>query len=104
LGRQILGILGSHIEIEGISFIACVLINLQWCCLGVENLDKLVMIYKNWPVDVQVDYKLVGDKLGEFFWQRKCYWKKMKSCLKRQAILRRNNHVFGDVRWVAYAF
>jgi hypothetical protein len=28
----------------------------------------------------------------------------MRSCLKRQTILRRNNHVFEDVRWVAYAF
>ncbi len=44
------------------------LINLQWCCLGVENLDKLVMVYKNWHVDARVNCKLiVVDKLGEFF-------------------------------------
>jgi hypothetical protein len=45
-----------------------VLISLQQCHLGVENLDNLVMIYKNWLVGVRVNYKLVvGDRLGEFF-------------------------------------
>jgi hypothetical protein len=68
LAWQSLGILSSHIEIEQTFSIACVLINLQWCCLGVENLDKLVMIYKNWLVDAWVNCKLgIGDKLGKFF-------------------------------------
>jgi hypothetical protein len=68
LAQQILSILGSHIDIEHIFFVVGVLISLQQCHLGVENLNNLVMIYKNWLVDVQVNYKLVvGDRLGEFF-------------------------------------
>ncbi len=68
MAQQILSILGSHIDIEHIFFVVGVLISLQQCHLGVENLNNLVMIYKNWLVDVQVNYKLVvGDRLGEFF-------------------------------------
>jgi hypothetical protein len=47
VARQILGILGSQIEIKRIFNIARVLTSL-WCCgLGVDNLDKLFMIMKN---------------------------------------------------------
>jgi hypothetical protein len=36
--------------------------------LGVDNLDKLVMIYNNWPSDVWIDYNLIdGNKLAKFF-------------------------------------
>ncbi len=35
---------------------------------GVDNLDKLVMIYNNWPSDVWFDYNLIdGNKLAKFF-------------------------------------
>jgi hypothetical protein len=48
--------------------IANVLTNLQWCHLGVDNLDKLVMIYKNWFIGACNDCNLVdGQKLIEFF-------------------------------------
>ncbi len=68
MAQQILSILGSQIEIEWIFSVVGALTSLRQCHLGVENLDKLVMIYKNWLVDVRVDYKLVvGDRLQEFF-------------------------------------
>ncbi len=36
--------------------------------MGVDNLDKLVMIYNNWPSDVWIDYNLIdGNKLAKFF-------------------------------------
>ncbi len=67
MAQQILSILGSQIDIEHIFFVVGVLISLQQCHLGVENLENLVMIYKNWLVDVRVNYKLVvGDGLGVF--------------------------------------
>lgn len=37
-------------------------------CLGVDNFDKQVMIYKKWFSDVGADCKLIdGDKVAEFF-------------------------------------
>jgi hypothetical protein len=57
--QQFLGVLGSQIEIDRIFNIIGVLTNF-WCCkLGIDNLDKLVMIVKNswanariyWPWD-----------------------------------------------------
>jgi hypothetical protein len=95
LARQILGIPSSQIGIEQIFSIASMLISLQLCHLKVENLDKLVMIYKNWPIDAQVYCKLfVGDKLREFFvakdplldeneepLEKASYFEKKKSCV-----------------------
>ncbi len=71
------------------------LTSLQQCHLRVENLDKLVMIYKNWPIDAQVNCKLVvGDRLGKFFvakdtlleeneelLEKASYFEKTKSCV-----------------------
>ncbi len=67
LTQHILGILGSQIEIERIFLVVGVFTSLQQCCFGVENLDKLMMTYKNWPLDAWLYCKLVsGDKLAEF--------------------------------------
>jgi hypothetical protein len=61
------GISVSQIETERIFLVVGVLISLQQCRFGVENLDKLIMIYKNWPSNAQLDHKLVdGDKLAKF--------------------------------------
>ncbi len=51
LAQQIIGISGSQIETERIFSIIGVFTNLRRCHLGVENLDKLIMIYKNWLLD-----------------------------------------------------
>jgi hypothetical protein len=97
LARQILGIPSSLIGTEQIFSIAGVLTSLQQCHIRVENLDKLVMIYKNWPIDVQVDCKLVvEDRQGEFFvaknklleeneelLEKASYFKKTKSCVRK---------------------
>jgi hypothetical protein len=68
LAQQILNILSSHIKTEWIFSVASMFTNLQQCHLGVENFDKIIMIYKNWLSDAQLDCKLVdGDKLNNFF-------------------------------------
>jgi hypothetical protein len=46
-----MGIVGSQIETEGIFNIARVITCLKCCELGIENLDKLVLIMKNWLDD-----------------------------------------------------
>jgi hypothetical protein len=62
------------------------------------------MIYKNWLVDARVNCKLVvGNKLGEFF-VAEMLLEENEEVLEKASHLRRNNHVFVDVRWVAYAF
>jgi len=47
LAHQLLGIPGSQIGTRHIFSIARILTSLQQCQLGMENLDKLVMILKN---------------------------------------------------------
>jgi hypothetical protein len=51
LARQILGIIGLYIETERIFSMAEIIIGLKHYCLGIENLDKLILIMKNWPDD-----------------------------------------------------
>jgi hypothetical protein len=55
LARQCLGILGSQIETERIFSVASILTNLRRSRLGLENLNNLIMIYKNWPSDSRTD-------------------------------------------------
>jgi len=44
----VLGIMGSHIEIEQIFSVASVITNLRRSCLGIEHLDHLIFVIKNW--------------------------------------------------------
>jgi hypothetical protein len=46
-----MGIVGSQIEIKRIFNMVGVITSLKRCQLGIENLDKLVPIMKNWPND-----------------------------------------------------
>ncbi len=43
------------------------LINLRCCRLGVNNLDKLVMVMKKWSSDTKVDCPQEGDSIHDFF-------------------------------------
>ncbi len=52
---QILGIPKSQIEIEILFNIVGMLTSLWHCKLGVKNLNKLVMIMKNWSTDARVN-------------------------------------------------
>ncbi len=54
LVRQVLGIVGSHIQIKWIFNVAGVITNLRRSRLSIENLDWLIFIIKNWPSDVCV--------------------------------------------------
>jgi hypothetical protein len=45
--REILGIVGSQIEIERIFLLVEILINLKRCHLQLENLNKLIFVNKN---------------------------------------------------------
>ena len=66
LARQYLGILGSHIETERIFLVVGILCNLRRSRLGLENLNNLIMIYKNWPSDSRTDCKLY-EHLADFY-------------------------------------
>ncbi len=46
---------------------ACVFINLRRCQLGVDNLDKLVLICTNWANNVILDYNIMQGFVEEFF-------------------------------------
>ncbi len=45
----------SQIEAERIFSIASICTNLQHSWLGIENLEMLISIYKNWPNDACVE-------------------------------------------------
>jgi hypothetical protein len=51
LAQQVMGIVGSQIETKRIFNMVGVITSLKRCQLGIENLDKLVTIMKNWPND-----------------------------------------------------
>ncbi len=57
LAQQILGIVGSQIEIEMIFYLTEILTNLKKCCLQIENLEKLIFVSKNWPNDLRIGCK-----------------------------------------------
>ncbi len=54
VAQQILGIVGSHIEVEFFFNIATICMNLSHSWFGMDNLEMLINIYKNWPNDVHV--------------------------------------------------
>jgi hypothetical protein len=51
---QVLGIVGSHIEINNFFNVVGVISNLKWYWLGIDNLDKFILIIKNWHSDACV--------------------------------------------------
>jgi hypothetical protein len=54
---QILGIVGSQIETKRIFSLIRIFIILKRCCLQSKNLDKLILVNKNWPYDPRISYK-----------------------------------------------
>jgi hypothetical protein len=54
LTRQVLGIVGSHIEIKQFFNVVGVISNLKWSWFGIENLDWFILIIKNWHNDACV--------------------------------------------------
>jgi len=67
LARHILVILGSQLKTKQFFYVISVFTSLQKCRFGVENLNSLVMIYKNWPNDVKVGCSLANDDVTKFF-------------------------------------
>ncbi len=55
--KQILGIVGSQIEIEKIFSLARILTSLRRCHLQSKFLDKLIFVSKNWPHDPRISCK-----------------------------------------------
>jgi hypothetical protein len=53
LAQQFLAIHGSLIETKHVFGFVAILTLLWGCKLGTSNLDSFIMIYKNWPIDVQ---------------------------------------------------
>jgi hypothetical protein len=62
---QILKIVGSHFEAERVFNITCIYMNLCRSRLGMENLEMLINIYKNWPKDARVGGSLSMKKFME---------------------------------------
>jgi hypothetical protein len=54
LAKQILGIVGSQIEIEWIFSLVENFTNRRRCCLQIENLEKLIFVNKNWLNDPRI--------------------------------------------------
>jgi hypothetical protein len=67
VGKIILAILGGSIEVEQNFNVLGVFTSLRRCQLGVENLDSLVMIYKNWPNDVKAWWSVANEDVTKFF-------------------------------------
>ncbi len=61
LASQIFAIPRSQIETEWILNVVGVFASLWRCQLEVENVDSLVVIYKNWPNDARVGCNLAND-------------------------------------------
>ncbi len=51
---QILGIVGSQIEVERVFNIVGIYMNLCRSRLGTKNLEMIISIYKNWHEDARV--------------------------------------------------
>lgn len=66
LARQILGIVGSQVEIERIFSITGVILSQQRRRLGMEHLEKLVFISKNWPDEPSSVGKLEDESVEHF--------------------------------------
>ena len=58
LACQYLAIPGSQIESERIFSVAGILSNIRHSTLNMDNLNSLVMIYKNWPTDARTNVVL----------------------------------------------
>ncbi len=54
---QILGMVGSQIEIEIIFSLPRILTSLRTCHLQLENFDKLIFVNKIWPTDPRIGCK-----------------------------------------------
>jgi hypothetical protein len=73
LAQQILGVIGSQIEIKRIFSLARILTNLRRCHLQIENLKKLIFVNKNWPNDFRIGCKFPSN-LVEFL-EKDVYFK-----------------------------
>jgi hypothetical protein len=65
VAHQILGIVGSQIEVEKNLNIAIIYTNLCHYRLGIENLEMFISIYKNWLEDARVGVSIFMKKFME---------------------------------------
>jgi hypothetical protein len=65
VARQILEIVGLHIEAEKIFNITYIYMSLHCSRLGTKNLEMLINIYKNWPEYARVASSLSMKKFME---------------------------------------
>lgn len=56
IAHQVLGTLGSQIEIEHIFIIIGILTSIQRCKLEIGNIDKFIIVLNNWPFDVCMEF------------------------------------------------
>jgi hypothetical protein len=58
---QILGIVGSQIEIKNIFSLTEILTNLKRCHLQLDNLEKWIFMNKNWLNDARMGCKALNN-------------------------------------------
>ncbi len=59
--KQILGIVGSQIEIKNIFSLTEILTNLKRCHLQLDNLEKWIFMNKNWLDDARMGCKALNN-------------------------------------------
>ncbi len=59
--KQILGIVGSQIEIKNIFSFTRILTNLKKCYLQLNNLEKWIFMNKNWLNDAKMGCKALNN-------------------------------------------
>ncbi len=59
--KQILGIVGSQIEIKNIFSLTEILTNLKRCHLQLDNLEKWIFMNKNWLNDARMGCKALNN-------------------------------------------
>jgi hypothetical protein len=62
-----MGIVGSQIKTKRIFSMVRVITSLKCCWHGIVNLDKLILIMKNWPNDLKFGCTNGSKSFEEFF-------------------------------------
>ena len=65
---------------------AGILTNLRWSRLGLQNLNNLIMIYKNWPSDARTDCMLY-EHLSNFYSQELKFLEENEDELVQESML-----------------
>lgn len=98
--------MGFEFEIEWISSVVGVIINLKWSRskLRIENLDRLIFIIKYWPNDAYdgCDGPLKPKDMADFFTSKASLIEKHKKMLKQHDLFKKTSN--NDFIWLQSRF